>query len=162
MTERPLVDELVTQEDRDAAADFLRARGEHEVYCAGVQRGDWDDGDAIQAFARHRIGVLAKVRSLPTEDDVERVARALCLEQGFDAEMVDGPLFRKSSRWKVAEADARVAIAALTQAETVREMAAKAARDALCDMEWPPENGDAQIDAVMAAIRAMPLPGEPK
>lgn len=37
----------------------------------------------------------------------------------------------------------------------VLEQAAKAARDALVAMEWPPNDGDAQIDAVMAAIRAL-------
>ena len=34
-----------------------------------------------------------------------------------------------------------------------REQAARDARDALCDMEWPPQDGDALIDLVQAAIR---------
>lgn len=36
-----------------------------------------------------------------------------------------------------------------------REECAIAARDALCDYEWPPQDGDAQIDAVIKAIRAL-------
>lgn len=40
-------------------------------------------------------------------------------------------------------------------ARLMREAAAIAARDALVDYEWPPEDGDAQIDAVMDGIRAL-------
>lgn len=40
------------------------------------------------------------------------------------------------------------------RAATIEECAI-AARDAMCDMEWPPTDGDRQIDAVLAAIRAL-------
>lgn len=45
-------------------------------------------------------------------------------------------------------------------AAAVREAAAIAARDAMVAMEWPPQDGDRQIDEVMAAIRDMPLPAQ--
>lgn len=40
------------------------------------------------------------------------------------------------------------------------ERCAVAARNALCDMEWPPTDGDRQIDEVLAAIRALSVRGE--
>lgn len=45
-------------------------------------------------------------------------------------------------------------------AAAVREAAAIAARNAMVAMEWPPQDGDRQIDEVMAAIRALPLPAQ--
>ena len=47
---------------------------------------------------------------------------------------------------------------AASDAEGMREACAIAARDALVAHEWPPQDGDRQIDEVLAAIRALPLP----
>lgn len=55
-------------------------------------------------------------------------------------------------RWRV---KARAALRSLPSRDEVLEQAAIAARDALLNYEWPPTDGDAQIDAVLAVIRAM-------
>jgi hypothetical protein len=47
---------------------------------------------------------------------------------------------------------------AASDAEVMREACAIAARNALVAHEWPPQDGDRQIDEVLAAIRALPLP----
>lgn len=72
----------------------------------------------------------------PGDDPVARVRppNAMDQEMGWGHE----PLFRAAPQ---APAEAR-------------EVAALAARDALVAMEWPPEDGDAVINAVMTAIRA--------
>jgi hypothetical protein len=40
-----------------------------------------------------------------------------------------------------------------------RAAVCKAIRDVMAAMEWPPTDGDAQIDAVLAAIAALPAQG---
>lgn len=47
-------------------------------------------------------------------------------------------------------------------ARTMRELASSAARAALCDMPWPPTDGDLQVDAVLARIADLPLPEMPQ
>lgn len=70
MTERTLVDELVTQEDRDAAADWLEGGPGRTPASRQVRDGGADKTSLVQAFARHRIAALAKVRSLPVAEEV--------------------------------------------------------------------------------------------
>lgn len=43
--------------------------------------------------------------------------------------------------------------ARLEGARVMQEAAEIAARDCMCDQEWPPQDGDVQIDEVRAAIR---------
>jgi hypothetical protein len=59
-----------SQAAREAAADLLRRRGEHAVYCDGIARGDWDDGDAVQAFARFERDTEKRVRESVAERTV--------------------------------------------------------------------------------------------
>lgn len=53
----------VTQADRDAAADWLEKRGGYnmELTIRAIRQGDADGHACVQAFARHRLAVIAAV-----------------------------------------------------------------------------------------------------
>lgn len=60
MTEAtPLASEQITQEDREAAADLLFARGMGRIDVKRIQTGANDQHHVVQAFARHRIAALS-------------------------------------------------------------------------------------------------------
>jgi hypothetical protein len=46
---------VVTQEDREAAADEVLARGLPRTLADAIKRGERDDHHTVQAFARHRL-----------------------------------------------------------------------------------------------------------
>ena len=79
----------VEQVDRDAATDYaLEILGWPEYGYARDMRsgaGRWDEHRIVQAFARHRIAVEARLRALidpENPENVERVARAIAVD-GF-------------------------------------------------------------------------------
>jgi hypothetical protein len=83
----------VTQADRDAAAEmyrFVQTRIKHphppellEKTLDQIKRGLWDKDESVQAFARHRIAALTL--SPPSQEDVERVARAMAASDQSDS-----------------------------------------------------------------------------
>lgn len=93
---------VVTQEDRDAAADYGDSIG---VPHADMRRGELDDSLLIQAFARHRITAWNQ-RSTPPAESVTRVALAIAREVG-------GPNFDPFTDAEAFDFAQRLAIAAL-------------------------------------------------
>ena len=70
----------------------------------------------------------------------------------------------KSGEWdnhSLIQAFAAHHLAAIAEGRRqMREEAATATVDCMCDQEWPPQDGDVQIDEVVAAIRAIPIGDE--
>ncbi len=94
---------------------------------------------------------------VPTQADREAAAKYLSMAGKITARSGNEML---AGKWD----DTEYVIAFARHAATARlkamEEAAIAARDSMVAHEWPPQDGDVQIDEVMAAIRA--LAGENK
>jgi collagenase-like PrtC family protease len=62
MTDEPKIEP--TQADREAAADVVKAYRELKNYNwqQRIRQGDADDGEMVQAFARHRLQAVAEER----------------------------------------------------------------------------------------------------
>ncbi|KQM88617.1 hypothetical protein ASE67_02435 [Sphingomonas sp. Leaf23] len=89
----------------------------------------------------------------------QKAIKSLCKTVGTYEEVMNSPI-ADQLLFPVGDIVAAMLAFADAEAAAMRERAAIAARDAMCDQEWPPTDGDRQIDEVLAAIRALPATGE--
>ncbi len=68
----------VTQEDRDAAAEYFEIIGE-SISAINARLGSMDDLCTVQSYATHRQASQARlIAKLQSDEARERVARAIC------------------------------------------------------------------------------------
>lgn len=71
----------VTDEDREAAADWHQSQGHWIVDWHAMRRGEMDDSGTVQAFARHRLA--AEAAAIERERGrVEKAIRDHCDQHG--------------------------------------------------------------------------------
>jgi len=68
----PLASEQITQQDREAAATLVPlCFGASDLWKSNVLAGYYDDGEVVQAFARHRIAALSAIPA-PSDQDASQ------------------------------------------------------------------------------------------
>lgn len=74
----------VTQADREAAADYIKA-DERDVFghCFAIREGLNDSDNVVQAFAAHRIDALDGLNPEAVADVVEALRSAIALSEGL-------------------------------------------------------------------------------
>jgi hypothetical protein len=156
---------VVTQADRDAAADFLLLSGDsltpfERQRIAELRSGEWDAGPTAQAFARHR---LTTERATEAAGETVVVPRGLSPKQMAAAcEALD--MFVSSDEDEaIVEAivhainTAAPATQAPTDAAAMREAAAKVAEGEACRDEAAEPMWIDACQTVADRIRALPI-----
>lgn len=110
MTEAtPLASEQITQEDREAAATLVPlCFGASDLWKANVLAGYYDDGEVVQAFARHRIAALS-ASPAPSDQgvsgEVERTeAQTDAWNDFVNEHLTDGNGYAAADMWKRCQA----------------------------------------------------------